>query len=49
MGSSEVEKKKKIFAVGPSTYVTIRNNNNNNNDNNTVSSTQSTGKISLTK
>ncbi|CAF3370867.1 unnamed protein product [Rotaria socialis] len=49
MGSSEVEKKKKIFAVGPSTYVTIRNNNNNNNDNNTASSTQSTGKISLTK
>ncbi|CAF2009100.1 unnamed protein product [Rotaria magnacalcarata] len=44
MGTSEVEKKKKIFAVGTSTYVTIRNN-----DNNTASSTQSTGKISLTK
>ncbi|CAF1128784.1 unnamed protein product [Rotaria sp. Silwood1] len=43
-GSIQVEKKKKIFAVGPSTFVTIRNNSNSNN-----SSSQSAEKFSLTK
>jgi hypothetical protein len=40
-----MEKKKKIFAVGPTTFVTFRNNNNNTN----TSSNQSTEKICLTK
>ncbi|CAF4001029.1 unnamed protein product, partial [Rotaria sp. Silwood2] len=43
-GNIQVEKKKKIFAVGPSTFVTIRNNNTPN-----ISSTQSTEKFSFTK
>ncbi|CAF3822612.1 unnamed protein product [Rotaria sordida] len=42
--SIEIEKKKKIFAVGPSTFVTIRNNSNSNSN-----STQSTEKFSFTK
>jgi hypothetical protein len=48
IGSTQQEKKKKIFAVGPTTFVTIRNSNNNNNSMNT-SSVQMTDKISLTK
>ncbi|CAF3736967.1 unnamed protein product [Adineta steineri] len=43
-------KKKQIFAVGQSTFVTIRNNNNSNNNNNiNFSSNQSTEKLSFTK
>lgn len=44
MGGTQLEQNKKIFAVGPSTFVTIRNKNNNN-----ISLNQSTEKISLTK
>jgi hypothetical protein len=47
IGSTQQEKKKKIFAVGPTTFVTIRNSNNNNSTN--TSSVQMTDKISLTK
>lgn len=42
--SAQLGKKKEIFAVGPSTFVTIRNNSNVN-----PSSNQVTEKISLTK
>ncbi len=44
MGETQLGQNKKIYAVGPSTFVTIRNNNNNN-----ISLNQSTEKISLTK
>jgi RNA recognition motif-containing protein len=47
IAGTQLEKKKQIFAVGPSTFVTIRNSNNNNSTN--TSSVQLTDKISLTK
>jgi hypothetical protein len=45
IGGTQTEKKKQIFAVGKSTFVTIRNSQNNTN----ISSNQSTEKISFTK
>ncbi len=47
IGSTELEKKKKIIAAGPTTLVTIRNSNINNPA--STSSVQMTDKISLTK
>jgi len=43
MGETQLGQNKKIYAVGPSTFVTIRNKNNN------ITLNQSTEKISLTK